>query len=210
MSKIENKILAKIQIEKQDEVYNLLNKLNIVEDLQIKCLNKFQNYIPELKIEIKKSNIHGYGVFATKNIKKNEIITFYPADIIIKKDKIGSKIYTSERYSEKKEENKTLTNWKNDGSPLNNPYLLNINKEYSIIGDSDFKDNLNYVGHLINDGAKHNRTEKSKQIYMKIAFLKMNCCYEKSNTCVYIEAIKDIKKNEELFMAYGIDYWNVY
>jgi SET domain-containing protein len=35
------------------------------------------------KVELKKSKIHGYGVFATKNISKDELITFYPGDIVL-------------------------------------------------------------------------------------------------------------------------------
>jgi len=34
------------------------------------------------KAYIQPSKIHGFGVFAKKDIQKNELITFYPGDII--------------------------------------------------------------------------------------------------------------------------------
>ena len=34
------------------------------------------------KVELNKSSIHGYGVFAKQNISEGELINFYPADIV--------------------------------------------------------------------------------------------------------------------------------
>lgn len=172
-------------------------------------------HFKNIKIEIKKSKIHGNGVFATKDIKKNEIITLYPADIIMISDKTknGCGILLGKLYKERG--NKDIINNFNKkelkGESLNNPYLINLNENIKLIGDPYKQDNLNYVGHLINDGCKHNRTEKSKKIYLKIAYLKCNVFFKNyNNIALYCYAYKDIKKGDELYFPYGTKYWDIY
>jgi hypothetical protein len=68
------------------------------------------------------------------------------------------------------------------------------------------------LGHIINDGAKHNSTRKSENIYSKISFLKSNCGFFplKNNLHVAVIATKDIEPDEELFVSYGITYWRYF
>ena len=69
---------SKVQLEKSQ----FDNKEYIIDILKLKILSSIFQF--ELnKVELKKSKIHGYGVFATKNISKDELITFYPGDIVL-------------------------------------------------------------------------------------------------------------------------------
>ena len=160
----------------------------------------------------KPSKIHGTGVFAKRNIMKNELITFYPADFIeyspdknrhIPGHRVA--IFRSARLE------------KVFGAIFNkevrdNDYAYYIDQTYTIIGEKKFDNDPNYLGHLINDGAKSNSSEKSDKIYAMISLLKGNCKYYnlKGGLHVAIIATNDIKKGKELFIPYGIPYWSSY
>ncbi len=157
----------------------------------------------------KPSKIHGTGVFVKKNILTDELITFYPADFVeyspdknrhISKHRVG--VSRSARFE------------KSFGSIANikardNDYACYINPKYTIIGEKTFDNDPNYLGHLINDGAKSDSSEKSNRIYSTISSLKANCKYYnlKGGLHVAIIATRHIKEGEELFVTYGIPYW---
>jgi SET domain-containing protein len=199
-----------------DELCSLNNKKYIIDKLKLNYLSSILFLSFELnKVELKKSNIHGYGVFAKQKILKNELITFYPGDMVEYHPNADRHIpnhitmnYRSERY-----ENQFDNNIHSDISKKhrNNEYAYDINEYYTIIGCSYFKDNSNYLGHFINDGAKTNSTEKSNEIYIKISNIKKNCnFYSLKDLHIAIIAIKDIEIGDELFIRYGIGYWNSY
>ena len=157
-------------------------------------------------IYIEKSNVHGFGVFANRNISKGELITFYPGDVLEYTPNSDRYIhghivalYRSERF-----ENKFGSTAK-----LGNDYAFTIDDKITIIGSNEFKDDLNYAGHFINDGAKPNINKDSYEIYNKISHLKANCIFYrlKENLHVAIVSNRNIVKGEELFLMYGIDYW---
>ena len=161
------------------------------------------------KVELKNSSVHGNGVFAKQNISEGELITFYPADIVKEypnKDgdvdgHIEFRIF-SKRFD--KEFGRTT-----DKKYINNAYCYNLNDTYSIIGSPYFKDDPNYLGQFINDGAKPTSDPKSINIYNKISRMKQNCRFQdlKENLHVAIVATKDILKGEELFICYNAGYW---
>ena len=71
-----------------------------------------------------------------------------------------------------------------------------------IIGCPDFTKDTNYLGHFINDGSKSDFAESS---------LKSNCrFYHLKDLLVAIIATKNIKKDEEFYITYGIEYWESY
>jgi len=114
--------------------------------------------------EVRKSEIHGNGVFAKKDIKIDEIITFYPADIL--------QLYIGDdesilRFSKKYLEFYNEENFKSNFDKISNCYRYNCNNRNSIIGDPAFIDNPNYLGHMINDSISHNKTRKSKKIQIQ-------------------------------------------
>lgn len=158
----------------------------------------------------KPSKIHGFGVFSKRNILKDELMTFYPADFIEcspNKDRhvLGNYVlsYRSIRFE------------KRFGVVFNaevrdNDYAYCINQTYTIIGEKTFNNDPNYLGHLINDSAKSNSTEESDKIYTVISSKKANCKFYNLDGGLHVAIIatKDIKKGEELFVTYGAPYWN--
>jgi SET domain-containing protein len=204
-----NKFLSEnYEKNKYSEVITTPDGKEIVFDIQ--KINLLKKILPfELsKVEVLKSNLHGNGVFAKTFIKKGELITFYPGDIVryypngrkkLKNEKIWHSVYYSDRYDKIRERDNM---WDDD-------YAINLDNYYSICSHSGFTNDSNYLGHIINDGAKHNSTEKSEKLYMKITQIKSNCIYYPmiDNFHLAIVSKRDIKKGEELYVSYGMLYW---
>lgn len=167
------------------------------------------------KVELRTSKVHGRGVFAKTKINKGELITFYAGDIIEHTPNADRPIdnhivltYASERFEDKFGKEATR-----DKKFRDNNYALVLDPFYTIIGHPYFDKDPNYFGHFINDGAKSNSTIESDIIYQKISLLKENCqfyCPKSKVLHVPVIATKDIEIGEELFVHYGISYWQSY
>ena len=177
----------------------------IIEDMLIQMTNtpyplKYNN------ISTRKSEIHGNGVFATSDIEKNTIVTFYPAHCIIcddEKDYIGRKkhIFQNEKIFE-----------------VDNNYMTNVNEKYSIIGDPQNVNNSLLLGHMINDSQSlkidteiNNETIENIKNKISEYLLKSNnnciTIHNKESGVCYIKTTKNIKKDDELLMSYQFPYW---
>jgi len=140
---------------------------------------------PLNKIFITKSNIEGLGVFALRDIKKGEIVSMYPSEVIL----YDNNLYLSDRI--KKYENK---------------YHYKINN-YSIAG-VHFND-TNFCGHILNDVCQSDGTKEGDDKYNKMSILN-NCMYHPyKDIFILIVACKDVKIGEELTVSYQTDYWKV-
>ena len=98
------------------------------------------------KVYIKESKIHGNGLFAKININKNDIITFYPCDLLLyypdkNRDKDNHKVgvLTNE------DTNKKLLDLFNNNRYNYYNYKFDVNKSYSIIGFPEINDNSSYL-----------------------------------------------------------------
>jgi hypothetical protein len=156
---------------------------------------------------VKQSKIHGNGLFAKVNIKKGDIITFYPCDILQyypdkNRSKDGHKVglICSDDLATKYKSN--MNHYK--------CYAYDINDSYSIIGFPEINDNPSYLGHICNDGARsHN--EKDKEIYMKVTLIKSNATFHVICDCIVaVVAVKDINIDEEILVPYTPGYWMSY
>jgi SET domain-containing protein len=162
------------------------------------------------KVHVKESKIHGNGLFASKDIKSGEIITFYPGDILVyypdkNRDKINNVV--GYIFSEELKDNKELNAAFNNNKKYYKDYQLVVNETYSIIGVPEINDNPMYLGHICNDGAR-GHTEKDKQIYEKVSVIKSNAYFKNICDCMMaVIAIKDIKKDDEILVTYGHGYW---
>jgi SET domain-containing protein len=157
---------------------------------------------------LKKSEIHGLGIFARHPIKKDEIITFYPGDIIEYMPN-GDRdqnhhivaIFRSQRFTQ-------LYGATKDIKYRDNDYVYHLNKNYTIIGCTHFKDEANYMGHFINDANKADESPDSIQSYQKISRKIANCKFKSQyDLHITIIATRDIVQGEELFLSYGLGYW---
>jgi hypothetical protein len=167
-------------------------------DLMVKELFKELN-----NVEVRKSNIHGNGVFAKKDINIDEIITFYPVDILYLNVGENETVMSfSKRYKQLYSDD-LISNIKSN-------YRYYIDENINIVGDPIFFNNPNYLGHLINDSMNHNKTKKSRNKYISQSQLKSNCDFISNTPFLYITVVsnKFIKKDEELFVSYGVQYWD--
>ena len=189
-------------------IYTCNNNEYVIDKCNLKFLSQIFSFALD-KVELKKSLIHGLGVFAKQNINKDEIITFYPGDFVEYHPNEDSHLpnhltilYRSYRFENKFGEESDLKYKDND-------YAFEVNSFYGIIGCNHFTDDPNYLGHFINDGAKTNSTEKQNEIYLKISNLKRNCKFHiLKDLHVAIIATKNINIGEELFITYGLNYWH--
>jgi len=157
------------------------------------------------KVVINKSKIHGNGLFAKVPIKKGDIITLYPCDILAyfpeanrdKPDHIIAYMFSDDSIKDVFYENKKYYK----------DYQLVVNESYSIIGIPEICDNPAYLGHICNDGAR-GHSEKDKKIYETVSVLKSNAYFKNICDCMMaIVAIRDINIDEEILVTYGHGYW---
>lgn len=185
------------------KAFLVLKKVDFVDKLEIKC-----------SVELRDSSIHGKGLFATDNIKGGSIITFYPGDMSVfypneKSDnpEAMSVMVISGSDRLKKKTGKEIFSDEDRLKLLD--YQIDVDEEYySIIGDPSFTDNPRYLGHMINDTMTCSNNLGSIRDYFGSAHLKTNAIYKVlANLLIVIIAEKDIKKNEEILMNYGLSYW---
>lgn len=188
-------------------------------------MNTFSNYSQAIilktnfgfnKTYVKKSQIHGTGVFALRPIRQSEVFTIYPAHYIVNQvedisnlnveqpEKVGLAIKCI--FSSVVQENSlSLTN------DIRQKYTIG-----NICGDPRLNTNTDFVGHLLNDAVKGHKetsvekTQKEKDIYEKLAGCRNNSAFISlyDDSCICLVATRDIQPNEELFTSYGYEYWS--
>ncbi len=175
------------------------------------------NFLPfSTLIELRASAIHGVGVFATCNIPKFCMVTFYPGDIAEctpkQRSNIG-KVRTCSTFSKRFQE-------KYDGAErqqrfeklrTNGNYTLQVDSKNTIIADPCFDNNVCYFGHFVNDRFKPDGNKITDEVYHKLSTSRSNCAYYKFNAGLHIGILttRNIAKNEELFVTYGACFWNL-
>ena len=187
-------------------------------------------------IEIKKSPIHGNGVYAKKDIPENKIIGLYPAHLkLVGNDVIKSSIKNQlilpqilydnngNRFLDISTVNKyNLIN--GDVDQIINKYKIYNGNLESIVGLPDIYSNIMF-GHILNDSCRNIEelekvifnTKCKKKTYKKFDNLVSkyyqdslnydNCVFRTYKGIVYIMTTKPIKKGSELLMSYGFQYW---
>lgn len=201
-----------------DDIYNFYieNKFNDVikyDDKKIPIdhiliatwIALYEAPLPQLnKIFIAKSKIEGLGAFAKRNIKKGEIVSMYPSEIVQLHSDGKSYPTCSDRVMEKYnlEDENNMDDYIN-----NNRHIYKINENYSIAGDPYFISDTNFTGHILNDSCKSDGTKKGDDMYNINSNMNQNCIYYPYKIFILIVACKDINMNEELLVSYQNDYW---
>lgn len=145
---------------------------------------------------------HGRGVFATRDIKKGDTITIYPIHGIMF-DKHPTEGYATYSGDTKYDCKYSYTHARTKSDH---------------IGDKNKTEPL-FLGHIINDNypsvEDFNTDDETKlgATYVKyllhcISFA--NCTFKETKYFTVIKATKDIKKDDELFVPYGLGYWSDY
>ena len=159
------------------------------------------------RTELKKSPIHGRGLFAIDRIPGGQIITMYPGDIVKVKTSVGES-----------EQEKLFGLIIGPHLPFHlyrvedirnivSIYGFEINDTYSIAGHPELDEDVAYRGHLINDGAQ-SHSPQDANVYRTVSLAKLNCRYmDILDSHLVIVATRDIQPGEEILATYGYDYW---
>ena len=138
-----------------------------------------------MKVEVRKSNIHGLGVFATEDIKKGEDVTRYGGFLLCEQC-CNRNIKDSSKYKR---------------------YVLGTEKGF-LCGKTN--ENETDIGHYINDVFKPTIIQSEDPMdYLHTMIEYYTKAHEEAN-CFLAETCKarrDIKKGEELTVSYGYLYW---
>lgn len=152
--------------------------------------NNIKNYFD---VYIKNSVIHGLGVFANKDFVEGDLITRYPAHYI----------YKLNHYLIHNINFKANDNFKD--------YRYDLGDNIVINGHPKIINNMTLVGHICNDGYKHNfqtNNKKNRNKYNKKAKRINNSVFIKfDDEIINIVSFKNIKKDEEILVPYGFNYW---
>lgn len=142
------------------------------------------------------SYVHGNGVFASKNILEDEIITLYPTHVVFVN--VGEHTLNYYKYSAHRKYNLSDCHH----------YKKSINSELYCGAFPQEHSDRTWIGHLINDGSC-----KVTEEYQTENLNKTNCrfvkIYDHNEVCYFVAIIatRPITKGDELFIQYGTKYW---
>lgn len=193
--------VSKKNIEKiVDKVYE---KLIFYRDM-------FLRLIPINNVVVKPSLIHGQGIFATKQLKKGEIITFYFPYFL-------EHVYTD---TEKKQEGiilvpvisrRSFTD-NNDELSAMRKGSIKIDFDFFLVGDDKYIGDQRFLGHLANDPCDFSKGNIDFVKYEKEIIEKANASvvsYSEDRKFIYLVATKTIKIDEEILVPYGANFWEI-
>lgn len=145
------------------------------------------------------SKVHGQGLFASKFIRKGELITFFPKHFVIKYDNnYTGKIILDKQLSESFARTYCTSYYMNH-------YRFNCPDGSKIIGIPDINDDPRYLGHMINDPATN---FTSHDAYIEDVASKVNADFWYfTNDEIGIVSLRDIEPDDEIFVSYTYSYW---
>jgi SET domain-containing protein len=161
-----------------------------------------------LCVEVKKSPIHGKGVFAISKIMKGDVITRYPCDIILYK--------TGELVMIQQQESTKSTHY----NEMDYASVLRTEGDTTIYcaGDPAIYSSI-ACGHMINDvcvniseleqltlnDSAETLTQKTMEYIIRSS--SANSRIINNSFYAYVIALKDIEIGEEITTRYDITYW---
>ena len=152
--------------------------------------------VPLNMIEVKEGR-YGRGVFATEDIPAGVVLTLYPVHIHLTPDGKGQASVIAQK-----------------GEEYDEKYCLTIKSGKEIIYGNKDKQHPALLGHLFNDFCpfteEFNTTKDIGGLVLKyILYAKQyqQAQFKFFKNMVGIETTKEIKKGEEIFIAYSPIYW---
>jgi SET domain-containing protein len=155
---------------------------------------------------------HEKSVFASRDIKANELITLYLADFVCLRlsktvgEGDGFHVFSNkfiERFKTVEEKKAAVLDCL--------PYLFNINSNFSIAAHPQLHDGSEpiFLGHFINDSCLSDPCTLTAQEYKLESDALMNCIkvVTKYGLLVAVVAKQDIAKGQEITTPYGFQFW---
>lgn len=158
----------------------------------------------------------GDGVFATVDISEGDIVTCYPGDAVMALPP-GHDAETASGYGPRHR----VTIWgthvpaslREQATRHMEEYSLNVDAVYAVCGLCALRDEMAYVGHLVNDGARVSRglgglSGGAAAAYADASAARRNAGHETLEGCHTVTlATRDIARGDEIFVTYGHRFW---
>ena len=167
-------------------------------------------------LECRPSPIAGNGVFAARAIPKEVVVTLYPADMIVRRERevllFGSDDDTPEKQ------------WGEDRLlPICDTYGYHLRDALKIIGLPSKIGDQRLLGHMMNDACGEDffhgvpLEELRDPLVMRDLLTKyfshsrrnLNCRFksDEKSLILSIISLRELRPGEELFVTYGLEYW---
>lgn len=186
------------------------------------CLKLLSTRLPNVRLNrcfVAPSTVKdaGNGLFASRDIANDELITMYPGDAVLiakqqqeptedtdeKAPPVVGVIFGNHIQVENRDPNLVST-------PEAKRYEMRINQQTSIVADPNLGfDDAAYLGHYANDGAALLKFDAaSRQAYSKASMERQNSAhFVMEGAHMVTVATKPIRKGEEIFVSYEEGYW---
>mmetsp|Transcript_18185 Transcript_18185/g.28103 ORF Transcript_18185/g.28103 Transcript_18185/m.28103 type:complete len:250 (-) Transcript_18185:417-1166(-) len=139
----------------------------------------------------------GRGLFASVDCPEGHLLTCYPGDILVH-HATGLRNVPEELLKD------------GDGRlrSLLESNCIGVSEEYGILGLPHLDQDMAYVGHFANDGARPPRNEDDLTRYSIESEQIANAQHVPlENLHVVTVALRDIQKDEEILVSYGPEFW---
>ena len=175
------------------------------------CRNMMVTRVDDFKLRlgrcrVDESNIHGDGLYASRDLAEGELITFFPADaLLIWEDGNRAGSDTMVFFG------KHVPQSERDAGPIIGErvkqYELYASGQFSAVGDPARRDDPAYLGHFANDACsclapddvERYRRESQERANAEAVVVE-NCHFA-------LRATKPIAAGEEVLRSYGEGYW---
>jgi hypothetical protein len=149
----------------------------------------------------------GHGLFASRKIYKDELITLYPGDALLLWNKsVGDFSGDVGVLFGNHVQDRNVTKATSDET---RNYEIKINDMTSLVADPNCVNDPAYLAHMMNDGAPcWQDSFSARSEYSQRTVQKYNAAIVPIQDCHYAAvATKDIQANQEIFVSYGEGYW---
>mmetsp|Transcript_5485 Transcript_5485/g.8047 ORF Transcript_5485/g.8047 Transcript_5485/m.8047 type:complete len:260 (-) Transcript_5485:376-1155(-) len=139
----------------------------------------------------------GRGLFASVDCQQGDLLTCYPGDILVH-HATGLRNVPDELLEDGDDRLRSLLE----------SNCIGVNEEYGILGLPNLDQDMAYVGHFANDGARPPRNEEDLERYSIESEHIANAQHMPlENLHVVTVALRDIQKDEEILVSYGPEFW---
>lgn len=168
----------------------------------------FHNKFPfEPPCEVRTSAIHGRGLFATKDLPRNALLTLYPPDAVLIQD-------GTDKFA-------ILLNPSSTTVPpeeIRRGYGATIDTNIVVVGYPDVDHGKMFQAHIANDGAKGSLSmldkpedvARERVIYTAVSSQKQNGALVRHKSVpewICLRTTRPVHTGEEILITYGYGYW---